>query len=307
MHHPMKHIAALFLLLILTGCGHPGGTLPPSLTALSPTSTQIATATPSPLPTSQTPEVRALVKKSIEFYRNGKTYEVVVGYNAGDVFWNVTPKPVLPKKYDEVGWGTPKLNGYADFDKDGETEFYVSVYYCGGSGCSTELRLYKYDRGQDQYIVADHVSSGELRIDRYEDLNQDGNPEIIVSGMGYCLYGDAGDKVFSVVTVLRFEKGKITDVTKEFPSVIAEDAEHNLSFSKTDGGHQGVAELLLASYLYDMSRLGLLDEARPNFDQVCNDVVKPRKEKAGRSIDCLEFRAEVETDIQKYEQSKSQK
>lgn len=308
MNLQLKRVTVLTLLLILTlvGCIQHNAALPLSPTVLTSTSTQTAIVTPDPLPTSQTPEVQALVKNSIEFYRKGKVYEVVIGYNTGDIFLNVTPKPALPKKYDEVGWGSPKLNGYGDFDQDGETEFYVSVYYCGAS-CSEELRLYRYDPAQDQFIIADHVSSGKFRLQEYKDLNQDGNPELIVKGPGYCLYGDAGEKVFAVVTVLRYEKGKITDVTKEFPSVIAEDAEHFLSFSKTDGDHQGVAELTLASYLYDMIRLEKLEEGRANFDQVCNEVAKPREEKEGRTLDCPAFRAEVEADIQKYEQSKSQK
>lgn len=305
MNHPTKYITVLFLLLILTGCSQPNLAPSPTPTVLISTVAPSETATPSPSPISLTPEIRALVKNSIEFYRNGKTYEIVVGYDAGYIPFNVTPQPSLPKKYNEVGWGSAELNGYGDFDKDGETEFYATVVYCGAN-CWQEVRLYKYDPVQDQYHVVDKFGS-KFGIYQYKDLNQDGNPELIVKGVGYCLYGNAGDKTFSVVTVLRYEKGKFGDVTKEFPDVISADAENKLSFSKTDGGHQGVAELLLASYLYDMRLLDKVEEANPIFDKVCNDVVKPREEKAGRSIDCLAFRTEVETDIQKYEQSKSQK
>lgn len=308
MKHPSKPITVLVLLLIilaLAGCIQQNAGIPLSPPALSATITHTAIETPNPLPTSQTPEVQALVKESIEFYRNRKTYEVVVGYDAGDVFWNVTPKPVLPKKYDEVGDGFPDIKGYGDFDRDGETEFYVEVSYCGAN-CTTQLRLYKYDPVQDNFIVADEVRS-KHGLRKYEDLNQDGNPELIFEALGYNLYGDRGYTIFSVVTVLRYENGKLVDVTGEFPDVIAEDAENNLAFSKTDGDNQGVAEHTLAAYLYDMYRLGKHDEARPNFNQVCNEVVKPRKENGGSSFDCLAFRAEVEADINKYEQSKSQK
>lgn len=105
-------ITLLVLILILTGCQKTKVSSSPSFTATTTPVPQTAIETLTPRP----PEMPALEKNSIEFYRNGKTYEVVIGYDMGEAFFNATPQPAFPKKIDEIGEGHPGLLGYGDKD-----------------------------------------------------------------------------------------------------------------------------------------------------------------------------------------------
>lgn len=104
---------------------------------------------------------------------------------------------------------------------------------------------------------------------------------------------------------MRYENGKIIDVTIEFPDIIMADAENRLEFSRTDGDHQGVGHYTLAVYIYNMHHLGKLDEARPQFDQFCNELADLRKIDDGGTY-CQALWDEVIADIQKYEQTNTQ-
>lgn len=186
-----------------------------------------------------------MVKTSLEFYRRGKTYEVVVGYSAGRALYKATPRPELPGKMKEASADSAQLMWYGDFDKDGETEFIVSVLDCGAY-CEEAIQVYRYDSSQDRYYVADQFATYAPAIQTYEDLNHDGNPELITKNLGFCYQCSGYTVVFSALTVMRYEQGRFRDVTKEFPALLQKDADNYLEDSRTDASHQGAGYITRA-------------------------------------------------------------
>lgn len=265
----------------------------------SATNTPISSVTASPSPTSNTPEVPALVKTTLEFYRNGKTYEIIVGYAVGNAFSYATPRPKFPKeKWEKARANSAELKRYGDFDNDGETEFIVSLMYCGAY-CSESIQVYEYDAKNDSYYVADKFGANLPAVKEYTDINKDGNPELITDNYGFCYQCSPYTVVFSAITILRYENGKFVDVTKDYPELIQQDADNFLESSKTNAGNQGGGFITLASYFYDMYRLNKTDEAIPVFDQICNSVVKPNMQNP--DFTCAKYKSEVETAIHDFE------
>jgi hypothetical protein len=254
--------------------------------------TQIPTATPLPSPTSSIPKVPALVKTTLEFYRNGKTYEIIVGYDVGKAFFYATPRPEFPtEKWEKAGANSAELERYGDLDYDGETEFIVSLLYCG-AGCAESIQIYEYDVKNDKYYVADEFYTA---VNEYTDINSDGSLELITTG--FCSYCRGGG--YSALEILRYENGKFVDVTTEFPELIQKDAEKFLELSKANEDDD--AYVALPVYLYDMYRLGKMNEARPIFDNICADVVKqPLMPYHGYSQDCVEIRTSAEKLIKEF-------
>jgi hypothetical protein len=259
----------------------------------------VTTVVDNPTPTliPETLEVPALVKTSLEFYREGKTYEVVVGYNIGSAFFVATPRPELPQKQSEAGAKSANLIWYSDIDNDGETEFIVSLLFCGAY-CTEAIQVYEYDPADDNYYVADQFGA-KFALDSCMDIDKDGNPELITGSYGFCYNCSIHTAIFSAITILRYEQGELKDVTKEFPGLIEQDAEDFLVPLKENNDPQSMGYTRLASYLYDMYRLGRLEEAQPIFDELCEAVVKPTISRT--DFDCEEYRTKVETAIYEYE------
>ena len=127
------HSFAIIIYFSISACGNSEPFLSVTSTPSS-TYTPIPSVTPSPSPTSSTPEVPALVKTSLEFYRNGKTYEIIIGYSIGNAFFYATPRPEIPLNLTDITTGMgAALERYGDFDNDGEREFIVSILACGAN------------------------------------------------------------------------------------------------------------------------------------------------------------------------------
>lgn len=264
----------------------------------SATYTPIPSIVPSSSPTSSTPQVPGLVKTTLEFYRSGKTYEIIVGYAVGNAFFYATPRPEFPsEKWDKAGANSAELERYGDFDNDGETEFIVSLMYCGAY-CSESIQIYEYDVDSDSYYVADEFGAKYPAVDNYTDLNNDGKPEIITANYGFCYQCGGAVAALATFLVLRYEDGKFVDVSNEFPELIQQEADKYLLLAK-ENEHD--ATILLPAYLYNMYRLGKIDEARSIFDQVCETVIMPSRSNSDYKFDCDQYLIDVEKSIQEFE------
>lgn len=287
------YLLAIIIFLSISACSistSPSLNMTPSL-SVTESPAPIVTQTPSP--TSSTPEVPALVKTSLEFYRNGKTYEIIVGYAVGDAFGYATPRPKFPEKWFEAGANSAELERYGDFDYDGEREFIVSLMYCGAY-CSESIQVYEYDAKNDKYNVADEFGTKYPAVDEYVDINVDQSLEIITSNFGFCYNCSTASLALSALMILRYENSKFVDVTTEFPELIFQDADLFLESAKAN--EQDAAAITLPAYLYNMYRLGRIDEARPIFDHVCAIVLKPNLS----NFDCAQFRTKVEKAITEF-------
>jgi len=248
-------------------------------------------------PTSSTPEAPALVKTSLEFYRNGKTYEIIVGYAMGNAFFYATPRPEIPQNLiSDIGVTSAELKRYGDFDNDGEREFIVSILACGAN-CSETIRMYKYNAEKDEYYAAYTFNTP---VNDISDIDNDGSLEFITTG--FCAIGDAcsgGYATYAALKILRYENGKFVDVTSEFPEMIQTDAEKFLELAKKN--EDDIAYDALPVYLFDMYRLGKMDEALSVFDKICAEIVKqPLKPYHNYSQNCSEMRDWVVKRIPEY-------
>lgn len=167
--------AIIIFVFLLSACGDFTLLLPATATStILETDTPVPSVTPAPSPTSATPEAPALVKTSLEFYRDGKTYEIIVGYTEGNASFRATPHPEFPyEKRDKVA-GHAEFEWYGDFDHDGEMEFIVSLLYCSAY-CSDSIQVYEYDAHHDLYYVADEFGAKSPAVETYTDLDKDGN------------------------------------------------------------------------------------------------------------------------------------
>ena len=303
----MKKIIILSLTIIISflinACGSSTSFSPANITpSLSITNTLIPSSTPFLFPISSTSESPAIVRISLELHRNGKAYEIIVGsadYNNNGN--NATPRPYI---IDTNGVNSASLKWYGDIDKDGETEYIVSLLICAVAHCLAAeapyiyetIQVYKYDLANDKYFVADKFTAKLPAVKTYTDVDQDGNPELITNNYGYCY--DCGPYMMelSTVTVLQYKQGKFTDITKKFPDVIEQDSIRLLEMAKTSK-YEGAFPL--ASYFYDMYRLGKATEARQVVLQVCEKTIKPIE--AAPGFYCNKYLEKIETEIKKYE------
>lgn len=255
-----------------------------------PSETPLPSPTPSPVPPAVDPGVPGLVKTSLEFYRNGQTYEVVVGYSLGPAFFNATPAPQFPQEKMEIGEVTSaSLQLYRDLDGDGETEYLVSLVTCAAY-CTETVRVYAYDAARDLYAAADEFSAKLPAAAEYTDLDGDGRLEIVTANYGFCYQCATATASLAVPAVLRYENGAFVDASEDFPALLEAQASANLELAKQSVDETGANRL--ANYLYAMYRLEKMEVARPIFTEVCVSVLYARQPDPAAA--CQLFRDDLE-------------
>lgn len=247
--------------------------------------TQVANATSTNI---SEPQFAVSKKTSLEIYRDGKAYEILIGYSMGRASFYATPVGETPKMWVENYADGAQIEAFSDFDNDGEMEILVSAFVCGAN-CSERLMVYEYNPVNDTYFVSDEIWA---RLREYADFNKDGKPEFTLYEYGFCFRCSNASDALSALAILQYKEGKFVDVSIEFPKQIQEHADRFLNSAINN--EQDAAHIYLPGYLYDMYRLGKMEEGRIVFDEVCNNVLKPH------SIDCTSFRMEVEKSILEY-------
>jgi len=175
-------------------------------------------------------ELPAYTSTTLEIIRNGKKYSVLLGYDIGEAFFNTTPRPDV-NMYNWYGdtrnVRLANIERYGDFDHDGENEYFVSVYGRGAIGYVLILAI-DYDQLKDEYKVFDEIGFRASCFERWDDIEKDGIPEIVAKNESfhYESGGGGADSVFSPIKIFRYNGKKFVGVTKEYPDLIEQDANH---------------------------------------------------------------------------------
>lgn len=228
------------------------------------TTTPESTLTPTPTINAELP---AYTSVTLDIIRNDKKYSILLGYNIGEAFWYATPHPdVDMRKWlgDVRAVSSANIKRYGDFDFDREKEYLIAIY--GLNAGDVLLLAIDYDKSADEYKIFDEVD-----FERLDDIEHDGIPEIITKDFSfhYESGGGGADSVFSPIKIFRYNGQKFVDVTKEYPDLIKQEADHWLEMIDNDAWGQGQSTSIYASYLADMYLLGKKDEGIRIFSDLC--------------------------------------
>jgi hypothetical protein len=209
--------------------------------------------------------------------RNGKTYEMPLGYDVGRAWWNQDSKiPDLPQTYDnKLNINDINTQWIGDIDADGDLEYIVELVFCGAY-CSSEVQIIHYDSAMDGYRVFDKISG--YGAENYLDADKDGNPEIISQDYDYQFNvgGGGATRWIAPIKIYRYEirNQKFEAITSEYPDLVTKDATTFLEEIKSEKGNNANF-LKLPAYLYDMYLIGKQDEGTKIFNDVCPQYIKP--------------------------------
>ncbi|HEY9800214.1 MAG TPA: hypothetical protein V6D25_07635 [Leptolyngbyaceae cyanobacterium] len=144
-----------------------------------------------------------------------------------------------------------------DLDGDKEPEI-IANFYTGGAHCCTYSLIYRYDRTSGQYRQIRHDwGNGVYKL---EDLNRDGIPEFNSRDDRFAGAFTAYAASAYPLQIWQYRQGKMTDVTRRYPKLIASNASQlwkDYSDIKRQG-HDGKG--FLAAYLANKCLLGQAQE-----------------------------------------------
>jgi hypothetical protein len=141
-------------------------------------------------------------------------------------------------------------------EKQGEPAVVLNVS-SGGAYCCSSTFIFHYDPARQTYALLKHNWGNFRNLARLEDLDQDGIPEFVSRDEDFC--GEVWAYVMSGASPLqiwRYSKGKLQDVTRHYPALIRQDAEHwwqEYQKKDSDWHHQPMP---LTAYLADLYLLG---------------------------------------------------
>lgn len=152
-----------------------------------------------------------------------------------------------------------------DLDGDREPEVLLDLY-TGGAHCCFVTAFYRYDPSGPRYARTEH-DFGDAGF-RLRDLDRDGSPELESSDAAFAYaFASFADSVFPV-QIWRYRQGRLADVTRSFPKVVAARADELWRGYLKERGQTG-AELrgLLAAWAGDMALLGRDAEVWSRLEQ----------------------------------------
>ena len=161
-----------------------------------------------------------------------------------------------------LGGGRPLT--VRDLDGDGEPEVILDTYTGGAHCCSVSLIFRKVGF---RYVRS--VSFWGNPGYRLADFNRDGRAELVTSddtfGYLFTSWASSGEPLL----VFGYARGKLTDVTREFPKQIQADADQywhaaQEQLSVAGGEPRG----LLAAWAADLANLGRWDEANATLTKL---------------------------------------
>jgi len=140
-----------------------------------------------------------------------------------------------------------------DLDADGEPEVVLGVY-TGGAHCCTHSLTYRYEATRRRYALTVH-DWGNVGY-RIVDLDRNGRPELRSADDRFAYaFTSFAASVFPV-QIWHFDQGRLVDVTRYFPAMVAADARAAWRIYRSAGrAHQEVRGAL-AAWLADEYRLG---------------------------------------------------
>lgn len=110
-----------------------------------------------------------------------------------------------------------------DLDEDWDPEIIIELSTEKNNCCNYTL-IYRYDPSLKTYTYIAHNWGGIVKGRKLEDLDKDGTPEFISRNTSFL--NEYGDKEGSrlPLQIWHYEKGKMIDVTREFPEIVQADA-----------------------------------------------------------------------------------
>ena len=147
------------------------------------------------------------------------------------------------------GWRPVELR-LRDLDGDREPEV-LADFYSGGAHCCTYSAIYRFVRGRYVRSVVGWGNPGY----RLTGLDSDARPELVTADDRFNYAFTAYAYSSAPIRILRYDKGRLRDVTRRFPGAIARDAaaqfrEYLRPQAKSD------ARGILAAYVADEALLG---------------------------------------------------
>jgi hypothetical protein len=132
-----------------------------------------------------------------------------------------------------LGTATEKLEfPVIDLDRDKEPEV-IADFFTGGAHCCTYSLIYRYDKAKKQYVKTFHEWGNGGYVLR--DIDKDGRSEFSSRddrfAYAFTSYAASGYPV----QIWQYRGGKMTDVTRNYPSFIAQDAKEQLQYLVTNG------------------------------------------------------------------------
>lgn len=139
----------------------------------------------------------------------------------------------------------------SDLEDDGEPEVLLDLY-TGGAHCCFYTAFFRYANGE--YVRRVHSWGNETY--RLRDLGGDGRPELVT-------YDDRFNYAFSCfacsavpVLILRYEQGRLVNVTRRFPQLVRADAARIWRYYRSAVRRRSSPDGLLPAYLADQYLLG---------------------------------------------------
>ncbi|MER3433964.1 MAG: hypothetical protein C4288_11155 [Leptolyngbya sp. ERB_1_1] len=190
-------------------------------------------------------------------------------YRTGQSVFNRSPSvneydrpmiELLGNEKDDRGFLVRDLNG----DKDPEV---IADMFTGGAHCCRYSLIYHYDRDQQQYIES-RADWGDLGY-RLRDFDRDGKTEFYSADDRFAYAFTSYAASAFPIQILRFENGKMVDVTRQYPKQVYSDAyqlwQHYQEVkAKEDAEVKGV----LAAYLADKYLLGQQENGWKQLESV---------------------------------------
>ncbi|MBW4526786.1 MAG: hypothetical protein KME18_16630 [Phormidium tanganyikae FI6-MK23] len=148
---------------------------------------------------------------------------------------------------NDRGFLVRDLNG----DQDSEV---IADMFTGGAHCCRYSLIYQYDRDQKQYVES-RANWGNLGY-QLRDLDRDGKTEFYSADDRFAYAFTSYAASAFPIQVLRFEDGKMVDVTRQYPKEVYSDAYQLWRFYQRLKAGDGEAKGALAAYLADKYLLG---------------------------------------------------
>lgn len=151
-----------------------------------------------------------------------------------------------------------------DLDGDREPEVLVDLY-TGGAHCCFITVFHRYDPSGPRYAraVRDFADAGYT----LRDLDGDGVPELESDDVAFAYaFASFADSAFPP-QVWRYRQGRLTDVTRSFPKLVAADASARWRAYRSERESGADVRGTLAAWAGDMYLLGRGDEVWPALEQ----------------------------------------
>lgn len=290
----MQKLALLLVLIItmlISSCVSNSVNRTPELPTITPESTLTST----PIIEAGLP---AYTSTNIEIIRNGKKYSILLGYDMGEAFWYVTPRPDDNLFTDGIrNISFANIKRYGDFDNDGEFEYLVSVSGRGAIAYESIFAI-DYDKIKDEYRIFDEI--GFRNSTNWNDIENDGIPEIIAKDELYI--SRFSTTVFAPLKIFHYDGEKFIGITQKYPDLIEEDIKHWLEMIDSDAWGQGQFDSIYASYLADMYLLGKKDEGIKVFLELCKSRYIPyiKTYNPDSTLNCDDFLLRVQDSLKEH-------